>query len=51
MEENLWNFDFEKIEPQELNEKEKELAKECAEVQMEFEEVISMIDFNNEEGK
>ena len=51
MDDKLWEFESEKIEPQELNEKEKELAKECAEVQMEFEEVISMIDFNNEEGK
>ena len=51
MDENIWNFNYEKIEPQELTEKEKELAKECTEVQMEFEQVISMIDFNNEEGK
>jgi len=48
MDDKLWEFESEKIEPQELTEREKQLAKEYAEIEMEFEEAISMIDFNEE---
>lgn len=38
-----WDLELEKIEPQELTEKEKQLAKECAEIETEFEETILLI--------
>lgn len=48
MENNSWDFDLEEIKPQELTEKELDLAKTCAEIEIEFEEAISLIE-NNEE--
>lgn len=49
MDEKIWDFDLDKIEPQELSEREKKIAEECAEIQMEFEETISMLNFSDDE--
>ena len=43
MEENIWDIECEKITQQELTEEEKEIAKECSDIEMEFEEIISML--------
>ena len=47
MEENIWDIECEKIIPQELSEEEKQIASSCSDTEMEFEEIISMI--NNQE--
>ena len=39
----IWDIDLEEIEQQELTEEEKKLARECAEIEEEFEEAISLI--------
>ena len=49
MEENIWDIECEKIIPQELTEEEIELAKTCSDIEMEFKEIISMIDYQEED--
>jgi len=49
MDEKIWDFPIEKIKPQELNEREKQLAEEYANIQMEFEETISLLKANEDE--
>ncbi len=49
MDKSIWDLEYEKIEPQELTEREKKLAEECAEIELEFQEAISMINSNEEE--
>lgn len=49
MEENIWNIECEKIISQELTEEEKQLAKNCSDIEMEFKEIISMLE-NQEEN-
>lgn len=43
MNENIWDIDLEEIEPKELTEEEKQLAKATAEIELEYLDAISMI--------
>lgn len=50
MDDNIWkNIDLEEIKPQELTESEKKIAEECANLELEFEEAISLISSYEEE--
>lgn len=49
MEDNIWDIDVEKIEPQELTEEEKKIAVECSEMEMEFKKILSEINLNSGE--
>ena len=44
MNENIWDIECEKIIPQELSDEEKKIAQTCSDTEMEFKEIMSMID-------
>lgn len=48
MKDNIWDIECEEIIEQELTEEEKKLARECSDIEMEFKEIISMIDNGQE---
>lgn len=49
MKDNIWNIDIEEIKKQELTDNEKEIAKECSNIEMEFKELLSYINYDPEE--
>lgn len=49
MEDINWEPTIEKVKPYILTEEEKKIANECSDIEMEFKEAISMINFDYEE--